>query len=42
MTQELGGGGSSLKCKVKEIGTAVMYDSRAGWRWDFKVKEIKI
>ena len=37
MTQELGGGGSKLKNKVKEIGAVVIYDSIAGWRWDFKV-----
>ena len=39
-----GGGGSKLKYKVKDIGAVVMYDSRAGWRFDFKVKknEVKI
>ena len=42
MTQEAGGGGSKLKFKVKEIGGVVMYDSKARWRWDFKVKKIKI
>ena len=30
MIQELGG---------SENGTVVMYDSRAGWRWEFEVNK---
>ena len=24
----------------KGIGAVVIYDSRAGWKWDFKIKKI--
>ena len=37
MTQEPGGGGIKLKCKVKEKSGVVMHESRTGWRSDFKV-----
>ena len=31
MTQKLGGGGSKLKYKVKDVGTVIIYDSKPGW-----------
>ena len=34
MTQELRGGGSRLKNKVKEIGALAMHYLRVEWRWD--------
>ena len=42
MTQEPGGRGSKLKYKVNDIDAVLMYDSSAGWRWDFKVKKREI
>ena len=38
MTQELGGGGSRSKYKVKELGPVVTHDLGARWRWNIKVK----
>ena len=43
MTQEPGGGGIKVKTKKKGKynGNVAMYDSRAGWTWEFKLKLIK-
>ena len=45
MSQEPGGGGNlkliNDEVKSKTVKTVVMYDSRAGWKWEFKANKMR-